>query len=197
VKEFLLVFVPIFVAIDALGMVPLFLSLTRSATSAQRRRLIGQAVLAALALGATMILVGKGLFGFLGITISDFQIAGGLILLVISVKDLASSTDSDAKIPYDLEHIGIVPLGIPLILGPAALTALLILADSHGFGLTFLSLVLNLALVYVIFRLAPRIEKVLTKNGAAAIAKVASLFLAAIAVMMIRKGITQSFGIGG
>ena len=187
-KEFGLAFLPLFVAIDALGTVPMFLHLTSGSTELQRRRMIGQAIVTAFAVALLILLCGNSLFSFLGITIDDFKIAGGLILLVISVMDLATPSEPASKAPMDPENFGVVPLGIPLILGPAAMTTLLILSDSVGLPWTLASLTLNLALAWVVFRSARWVERILTKNGAGAFAKVSSLFLAAIAVMMIRSG---------
>jgi multiple antibiotic resistance protein len=97
----------------------------------------------------------------------------------------------ESKQPADPEHISIVPLGIPLIAGPAVLTTLLILNDSYGFVLTTISLVLNLLIVFLLFYFSEYLRKLIGANGAKAVAKVAALFMAAIAVMMIRVGISD------
>lgn len=194
-QSFILAFIPIFVAMDVLGTVPLFLSLTSDSSVQMRRHLTKQAVLTAFIVAVVIMVGGQQLFNVLGITLSDFRIAGGIILLCISVKDLLSSTDHESKRPVDPAHIGVVPLGIPLILGPAALTTLLILVDAHGFTTTFLALTVNLLIVYLVFFQSHRIESVLGKNGAGAFGKVSSLFMAAIAVMMIRLGLRES-GLG-
>jgi multiple antibiotic resistance protein len=85
----------------------------------------------------------------------------------------------------------VVPIGIPLIMGPAALTTILILVDSYGTIWTVTSIIINLIIVWIVFRNADQVSKILGKGGSRAFAKVASLFLAAIAVMMIRVGITE------
>jgi len=191
-KELLLAFIPLFVAIDVLGTVPLFLSLTSESSLSIRKKLTKQAVMTALVIAVVIVFGGKSIFQFLGITIADFKIAGGTILLVLSVRELLSSVDHESKRPVDPENVGVVPLGIPLILGPAALTTLLILVDTHGLCFTLASLVINLVIVFVVFYNSHIIEKILGRNGAGAFGKVSSLFLAAIAVMMIRLGIMES-----
>ncbi len=192
-KDFWLSFIPVFVAIDVIGTLPMFLKFTEHASHAQRQKLIIQSTFTALIVATILIFSGRAIFDFLGITISDFKIAGGLILLIIAVKDLVSPGEDESKIPSDPSELGVVPLGIPLILGPAVITALLILVDTHGYLLTFSSLFVNLILVAVVFYSGQWLQKIMGKNGAGAFAKVSSLFLAAIAVMMIRKGIHELF----
>jgi multiple antibiotic resistance protein len=150
-ENFLLTFIPLFVAIDAPGSLPLFIGLTQTFPEKQRRRLTIQAVAAAFAIAFVIMIAGKNIFGFLGITISDFRIAGGVILLLIAIRDLIGSGVDESKQPADPENISIVPIGIPLIAGPAVLTTLLILSDSHGLVMTAISLVLNLIIVFLLF----------------------------------------------
>lgn len=188
-ENFFLTFIPLFVAIDAPGTLPIFIGLTQSFPDHKRRRLTAQAVLTAFALAIAIMIGGKQIFSFLGISISDFRIAGGLILLLLAIRDLVQSGADESKQPADPEHISIVPLGIPLIAGPAVLTTLLILNDAYGFLMTTLSLVLNLLIVFLLFYFSEYVRKMIGPNGAKAVAKVASLFMAAIAVMMIRVGI--------
>jgi len=189
--DFVKAFIPLFVAIDVIGILPIFLALTSRSDLRTRRRLGRQAVMTAFVLAIAIMLTGKYVFRFLGITLSDVRIAGGIVLLIISVKDLLSAGEAESKMPADLEHIGVVPLGIPLILGPAVLTTLLILMDSRGFALTLVSLLANLVLVAIAFYCSDAIQKLIGRNGALAFGKVASLLLAAIAVMMVRVGLME------
>jgi multiple antibiotic resistance protein len=85
--------------------------------------------------------------------------------------------------------LGVVPLGVPLIMGPAALTTIIYLVDAHGYPLAIASLLTNLLIVWLVFARADAITRVLGKAGSQAVAKVAALFMSAIAVMMIRHGI--------
>jgi multiple antibiotic resistance protein len=189
-ETFLLSFIPLFVAFDAIGIVPLYLGLTESIDSSAKRKLILNASLTAFILCIAFFLVGDAILKFMGITVNDFRIAGGIILLVISINDLLSYTSRVKDIKA--EDIGIVPIGIPLIAGPAALTTILISNNEYGYLYTILSLVLNMIIVYLALLNAEFIKKILRESGSKAFAKVASLFLAAIAVMMIRVGIFNS-----
>lgn len=187
-ESFLLAFIPLLVAIDPIGVLPLFLALTLELDEPQRRRLAGEAVLTAGAASVVFLIAGTLIFAFLGITASDFQVGGGVVLLVLAVTELVGARIPDRR--PDSGSLGIVPIGIPLMMGPAALTTIIILVDVHGAAVTLAALAANLALVWVAFAQASRLTRVLGTAGARAIAKIVALLLAGIAVMMIRRGIT-------
>lgn len=184
----LLSFIPLFVAIDVLGVVPIFLSLTEGLDRPQKRRLVTDATLAALGVSLVFLFFGRFLFNVMGITEDDFRVGGGIVLLVIAIIDLLFSHDQERSPD---RSIGIVPIGVPLIIGPAALTTILILVDAYGMAVTVLSLLANLAIVWLVFRHSEVVVRVMGRGGSKAIAKVASLFMVAIAVMMIRVGLTN------
>ncbi|OGB76976.1 antibiotic resistance protein MarC, partial [candidate division CPR3 bacterium RIFOXYC2_FULL_35_7] len=144
IETFLLSFIPLFVAIDIIGTVPIFLGYTHEISVAQRKKLILEALLAAFIVANIFLIGGKAVLNFMGITIDDFRIAGGIILLVLSVNDIISSSEKRRDPGTD---IGVVPLGIPLIMGPAALTTILILIDNFGYLPTIFSMVLNFVIV--------------------------------------------------
>ena len=185
---FLMAFIPIFVAVDAVGVLPIYLSLTSEASHKVKQQIIVQSVWTALALAITFIFLGKLIFQFLGITVADFMIAGGAILFCIAVKDILLPA-KDQRHPSS--EIGAVPIGTPLIVGPAVLTTSLIIIDEYGIVPTIISVLVNVLLAAVLFSASDRIIKFLGHSGARALSKVTALLLAAIAVMMIRKGIFQ------
>jgi multiple antibiotic resistance protein len=116
-------------------------------------------------------------------------VGGGLLLLIISINDLVRPDEVIQR--RSSEHIGVVPIGIPLILGPAALTTLLVNSESLGFRVTFLALLFNLIIVWTVLMNSHLVLRILKAGGIKAIAKVAALFLAAIGVRMIRSGLTE------
>jgi multiple antibiotic resistance protein len=185
-ETFLLSFIPLFVAIDIIGTAPIFLGYTYSISDSAKKKLVFEAVLAAFAVALIFLFGGKLILNFLGITIDDFRIAGGIILLILSINDIIASSE---KVRNPGTNIGVVPLGVPLIMGPAALTTILILLDNFGYILTILSMVLNFIIVLLVLLNAKLMLKVIGDGGSKAFAKIASLFLAAIAVMMIRVGV--------
>jgi multiple antibiotic resistance protein len=187
-NDFLRVFIPLFVAIDPLGLVPLFLSVTDGMSPAQRRRTSFEAVTSASVICIGFMFLGEAIFRFLGITVNDFRIAGGVILLVLAVLDLLIMGKPAMK---PEEMVGVVPLGMPMIAGPATLTSVLVLSGEPGKSWTALSLALNLLLLLVVLLASERIARVLGKNTLRALSKLVMVLLAAIAVNYIRVGVTQ------
>jgi multiple antibiotic resistance protein len=184
-EKFLLAFIPLFVAIDPIGLIAIFLGLGGN-VEARRRQLEGTlALVTSLAVSIGFIFLGKIIFRALGITVSDFQVAGGLILLGIAVRELL---DLGERNRYSGESFGVVPLGMPLIAGPALLTALLLLVDTVGIIFTVLALLVNLLLVGLGFRYASHFTRWMGQQGMRGVSKLISLLLAAIAVSLIRRG---------
>ncbi|MCX5686432.1 MAG: MarC family protein [Candidatus Omnitrophica bacterium] len=188
-KEFLLSFIPIFVAMDAIGVLPMFIGFTGHLKPRERQKILTQSIITAFVIGIVFLFLGKWIFKVLGVFVADFKIAGGLVLLAISLRDILSHEKSH-KIPSDT--MGAVPIGTPLITGPAVLTTIIILLDSYGMFLTITSFVINLILTWITFSYAAVISDFLGKAGSKAFSKIASLLLAAIAVMMMRKGIVDT-----
>jgi multiple antibiotic resistance protein len=89
-ETFLLAFIPLFVAIDVLGVLPLYVALTAGMDEPQKKKLVIQATLTAFTVSLVFLVAGKLVFSFLGITESDFRVGGGVVLLVLAVKDLQS-----------------------------------------------------------------------------------------------------------
>ncbi len=185
VRDFLYSFIPIFVAMDVSGLIPVYLSLTKGLSAEELRRVNLHAFITAILISVLFIAVGHWIFEVLGITVPDFEIAGGLLLLVLAMADLIGA---GAKERLPDAQVGAVPIGTPLMVGPAVLTSLIILIPLRGYGLTLASLVLNLLIVALAFRWGRRLAQWIGENGLRAISKVISLFLAAIAVSMIRRG---------
>ncbi len=188
---FLLSVIPILVALDAPGALPLFAGMTEGLTDKERRRTVSQSILTAFLVTIGFVLLGRAVFAALGIRVEDFMIAGGVVLLVIAITDIVKSGE---KRMAPGPSFGVVPLGTPLIAGPATLTTTLALVGQHGYVPVVLSLTVNILLAWLIFAQARRIIGLIGINGSRALAKVASLLLAAIAVKMIRSGIIELAG---
>ena len=184
-NRYFLAFVPIFVAVDALGMLPVFISLSEGMDRAKRAALIRHATLTALLVALAFLLVGKLVFGWLGITISDFMVAGGAILFIISIRDLLSFSKA-SRIP---ESFGVVPLAVPLMVGPAVLATSLILLGQYGVGVTVFSIVSNLLLCGIILSFSETLASWIGPTGSQTLSKISSLLLAAIGVMLLRRGV--------
>ncbi len=190
-KNILLAFIPIFVAVDAVGVLPIFVSLTEGLKQKERAKIIIQSMLTATCLAVGFILIGKVVFRLLNITMGDFMVAGGVILFCIAITDIINPVKK-RRIPTD--ELGAVPLGTPLIVGPAVLTTSMVIISEYGLLPTMISVLANILLAGLIFRLSSVLINVLGESGSKALSKIMSLLLAAIAVMLIRKGITGLFG---
>ena len=189
--EFWLCFVPLFVAVDAIGALALFIGLTSGVPRSSVRHVIIHSLITAAVVSLAFVAIGRPLLGLLGITVSDFMAGGGVLLLVLSIRDLVASQKGEDLGPVDEDSLGAVPIGVPLIVGPAVLTTLLLLADRHGPVLTATAMVANVALAGIIFWLHQPIYRFLGKSGAKTVSKVASLLLASYGVMMIREGVMK------
>jgi multiple antibiotic resistance protein len=191
-KEFLLCFVPLFVAVDAVGVLPLFISLTEGIKKEKVNKIIIQSTVTAVVVALAFLGLGKIVLNMLGITVADFMIAGGSLLFAISLRDMMAMEKK--KPVVDPESVGAVPIGVPLIVGPAVLTTMILLVDQHGLKTTVSAVILNILLTAVIFVFSGSIYKLLGKAGSKTVSKLASLILAAIGVMMARKGIMIFIG---
>jgi multiple antibiotic resistance protein len=179
-------FIPLFVAFNVLGILPIFISLTSEMDHSERKKVIRQSILTGFLASIGFLGAGRSVFALLGISVSDFQIAGGVLLFIISIVDLIFPERTRS---FPRETMGIVPIGIPLIVGPAVLTLLLIIVHTYGYISTLLCLILNFLAVWLVFSQSHSIIQLLKEGGAKGIGKVSALLLAAFAMMMIRRGI--------
>jgi multiple antibiotic resistance protein len=180
-------FIPLFVAVDAIGVLPFFINLTEGLSQEKLRKIIIQSTATAMAVALVFIFGGKFILDILNVTVADFMIAGGTLLFVISLNDMLS-TDKKHRM-VDSDSVGAVPIGVPLIVGPAVLTTALLLLGQYGPWPTLLSAALNILIAGGVFFASRSIYRVLGKAGAKTVSKIAALILAAIGVMMVRKGI--------
>ena len=184
------VLIPLFVAMSPLTVVPLFVSLVEGKSIEEARSLALKAVWTVLGLAVVIIFGGQAVFKFLNITVDDLRIGGGLILLIIAVYDLVFSQSSRKEEALSAD-LGIVPIGTPLIFGPATMAASVTLADIHGQFLVLTGLLINLTVVGLLLYYQDVVTKWVHPGVSRAFGKVMSLLLAAIAVAMIRTGISN------
>ncbi|MDD5156267.1 MAG: MarC family protein [Candidatus Omnitrophica bacterium] len=194
-EPYVLTFIQIFVAVDSLGNIPLFISLIEGVGKKHRHKIIIESVTTATVMAVLFLLIGKWILRFIGVTIPDFQVAGGVLLFVIALRLLLPGTTRHFLSDGHNKEIGVFPLGTPLITGPAVLTTTLIMLDTFGPGPTLVSLVLNMLIVWFTLVKADGIMKIMGVSGTRAFAKIMYILLAAIGVMMVRRGIMGIFSI--
>jgi len=186
-ENFLKAFIPLFVAIDPIGLAAVFLGLGQGVPPATRKKIATQAAWTGGVVALLFLFLGQTIFAALGITSGDFQIAGGLILFILAARELVqSAVEEPAKLTDDF---GVVPLGMPLIAGPASITTLILLAQTLGVKITLVALAVNLALVVLALAGSEWLSRLIGVTGLRALSKIIALLLAAIAVNMIRHGL--------
>jgi multiple antibiotic resistance protein len=185
-SAFLHAFVALFVAVDAIGISPIYFGLTRTLAPRERNAVLRASLLVAAAVSVSFALLGRAVFAFLGITVADFQIAGGLILIALAGLDLLGTEPRGLANGRDA---GIVPIAVPLIAGPAVITSTIVLVDLYGALATILALLANLAACWLLLAKVAAVEGLLGRTGARALSKIISLLLAAIGVRLVRQGL--------
>lgn len=185
-REFVLSFVAFFVAIDVIGMVPLFLGLTRNLDEGARRLVLRQSIVVATTVALLFAIAGTAIFRFLSIGVADFKIAGGIVLLLVSLADLLQGPEGHAA---SSGSTGIVPLAVPLITGPGVITAGILQVATRGYAVALSALLLNFLIAWFVLAKATIVSKAIGRDGTVIVSKVVALLLAAISVSMIRGGL--------
>jgi multiple antibiotic resistance protein len=185
-QYFILTFIPLFIVIDALGNLPFVISFSEEMTRPERRRMIHLAVITATIVGLVFLFFGQLILRVMGISVGSFAIAGGLILLALSIKYMATGQMVEV---IKEEMVAVVPIGTPLTVGPATITTLLLLATQFPLYMVLISFALNMLITWVIFLGGEQVTRFLGQGGLKAISRVFSLLLAAIAVSMIIHGL--------
>lgn len=191
--EFLLTFIPLFIVIDAFGNLPFLIMSGQDMDRRQRTKIVNYAVLTATLVGLVFLFLGQFILDIMNIEVEEFTIAGGIVLLILSIRYMITGHMVAA---VKEEMVAIVPIGTPLTVGPATIATLLLLAGRFPLYMVLVSFALNMVITWVIFFLSQRIARFLGQGGITAISRVFSLLLAAIAVSMIIGGL-QSLGIIG
>ncbi len=192
VKSFLLTFIPLFVAIDAVGILPIYISLLEGIPDKEKTHIARQSVITAFLVAISFLFLGNFIFSLLGIKLEDFMIAGGILLLILSISDILRVKERELTMS---ETLGVVPIGTPLLAGPATLTTLIILAGNYGYPVVIFSLSLNLLIAWIMLEKAEFVIKIMGLHGIKAFAKVMALLLGAIAVSLIKKGLMKIIGV--
>jgi len=185
-ESLLLTFVPLFIVIDALGSLPFVFSLSEGMSKHDRRKMINVAVITAIIVGLAFLFFGQFILNVMGISVGSFTIAGGLILLVLSIKYILTGKMVEA---VREEMVAVVPIGTPLLSGPATIATLLLLVGQFPLYIVLISFVSNLLIAWVFFLLGNRIINFMGQGGLRAVSNILNLLLAAIAITMVIRGL--------
>ena len=184
--DFVLTFVPLFIVVDAIGNLPIVLTLSDGMTARERNRMIHLAMITATAVGLIFLFFGQFILNVMKIEPGALAVAGGIILFTLSIRYLVSGRTVEAQRE---EMVAVVPIGTPLVVGPATITTLLLFSKQYPLYTVLVSLVLNLFISWVIFLAGNRIARFLGKGGLKAISQIFNLLIAAIAVNMVLHGL--------
>ena len=194
-------FATLVVVIDPIGMSPIYLGLTLTAQPAMRRRMAVRGVLLAAVILLVFALAGQSLLAALGVSLSAFRIAGGMLLFLLSVdmllarpSGLRSTTGEEQEEASHFEDISVFPLAIPLLAGPGAMTSIVLLmgraaGDPVKIGLLLGVLTVVLLLTLAALLLAGPLSRVLGVTGSNVISRVLGIVLAALAVQFVLDGL--------
>ena len=185
---FIVSFVPLFIVMDAIGVLPLALSLSEGLSQKQRRKLVHVAALTAAVVGLAFLFFGQFIFRVMDISVGAVTVAGGIILLVLSVRYIVTGHLTEV---VREEMVAVVPIGTPLLAGPATIATLLLLAGQQPLWVVLVAYVANLLVAWVILMLGNQIARLLGRGGLRAVSNVFNLLLAAIAVTMVIRGLAM------
>ncbi len=184
---FLKSFIPLFVAFDVLGVLPIYGRFSQALDARRRKRVLRDSIVTAFLVTVAFVFVGHKVMAYLGIAMTDFLVAGGIILFILAAREILSEHEHEHAGKEDL--FAVVPIGVPLLAGPAVLTTSLILFQTFGITWVLVSLVLNLCICGLLFKYSHHIVRLVGSRWVAAISKVFMLLLASIAIMFIRRGL--------
>ena len=174
---------------DPFGNIPIFVGLTETMAEAQRKRVYNVATLVGFILLLVFAFTGQEILTIFGLSIYSFEVAGGILLLIISIRILISgSKKEEVESP---ESIGAVPIAIPLLVGPGAITTTIFNIQAYGIVTSILAVIIVLSITWVILRFINLIYRFLGKTGSLVIARVMALLIAAIAIQYILTGVTH------
>jgi multiple antibiotic resistance protein len=190
-QNFVMTFVPLFIVIDAFGNLPFLITAGQDMDKRQRHKMVHYAVLTATVVGLIFLFFGQFILNIMNIKVPEFAIAGGIILLILSIRYMV--TGHMITVVKE-EMVAVVPIGTPLTVGPATITTLLLLAGRFPLYMVLISFAINMLVTWIIFLLSQKIAGFMGQGGLTAISRVFSLLLAAIAVSMVIGGL-KSLGV--
>ena len=180
------VFIMLFVIMDPPGCIPIFMALTKDVSKEERERELNHAVAVASILLLLFAFMGKVVLDVLGITLNSFMIAGGILLLFIAFDLLRGEHKYGVR---GGSSVGAVPLGIPLLAGPGAITAVMVIIQSYGVGFVLFAIFSAIVATKLVLGQSERIFHIIGKVGSEVLSRVMGIMVAAIAIQFIVDGI--------
>ena len=199
-------FTALFIVVDPLGCLPIFITLTSFRTRKERRSIALKAVLAAFLILLAFSIAGRGIFSFFGTTMGAFQVAGGILLFLIAMNMLrversgfSQTVREEVEESKEFEDVSIVPLAMPLLAGPSAIATVIVLVEEGSakgaYPLVVAAIAGVLAATYLILCMSGIVFRLFGKTGLFLAMRLMGLILAAVSVQFIADGLVQLFPI--
>jgi len=196
-NDFILIYtqaiVTFFLVIDPPGLIPVFLAITKGMTEKERFSLLNKSVFVGFILLIIFTIFGSTILWLFGIDVHDFRVAGGFLLLIVSLQIVFTNQEKDLS----MSKPGVVPFATPLMVGPGAVTATIVLSGTIGITKTIIAGAIAFLLAYFVLYFGKKLFSILGKDITDVVTKVIGLILAAISVRYIREGfigIMQNLG---
>ncbi len=203
IQEYLKIFIGIFAILNPLGALPLYLSLTQNQSKEEARATATSAAKAATVILLITLFFGEFILNFFGISVNSFRVGGGILILLMAISMLyaktseAKNTEAERREAIKRDSVAIVPLAMPMLAGPGAISSIILYADRNDGWLHYAIMSLELVIIGIILlllmRLASKIAVTLGQTGMNIITRVMGLILAAIAVEFISAGLKGIF----
>ena len=181
--------ITLFIVLDPFAVVPFYVSTVQRVPPERRPGFLRTLVTSAVFMLLAFAIAGEYMLELLHVTLSDFRVAAGIILLVYAVSSLFDIEIGAPSSPEDVERQAIVPLATPLLAGPGSISTVLYFRYIYGYPVALLSIAVNAVLAYAILYFGERLMRLLGRHGALLIDKFMSLVLAGFAVSLIRASI--------
>lgn len=201
--EYIKFFVGLFSIVNAIGTVPVFINLTDSFSEAQQLRTARIASLTCCVVLILTLVTGEMLLKFFGISIGSFRVGGGILLLLMAISMMharlsnVKQTPEEAMDKANSDSVAVVPLGLPLLAGPGAISAVILYANRHPSATHYAILggeiILICLIIWAIFRASHFLSRVLGRTGINIVTRIMGLIMAAIGIEFIASGIKQLF----
>ena len=189
ISELAKAIIALLIIVDPFGNIPIFMGLTEKMADTQKKKVYNTATLVGVILLLVFAFTGQEILNIFGLSIYSFEVAGGILLLIIAIRILISgSMHENVESP---ESLGAVPIAIPLLVGPGAITTTIFNLQAYGTVTAILAVLIVLSLTWVILRFINGIYRFLGKTGSLVIARVMALLIAAIAIQYILTGVTH------
>jgi multiple antibiotic resistance protein len=183
----------LFIIVDPFGNIPIFAALTKDMDQKQCRKTFNTASIVSFVVLLVFALLGQVIFSVFNISIDSFEVAGGILLFIIAIRILISGGSHEYV--DSPESIGAVPIAMPLLVGPGAITTSILSLQQYGAAVTTLAILVVILLTWVILRYIGVVYQVLGKTGSVVIARAMALIIAAIAIQYILVGLMNFFGL--